>query len=151
MRPSRFGQRIGLTFGHVHFNHAAGDQRKQLTAGFRQLFPVGDIALQRWAVTYREPFWFRIPRLTPVTGPEELPKLTIRPRRCRQSERLPGIFPYRVIDHGDFLTVGERFEPLRNRFFAIVNHLPGARRFGALRLLRAADGADKFRPSAFAH
>ena len=61
----------------------------------------------------------------------------------------PGIFPYRVIDYGDFLTVGERFEPLRDRFFAIVNHLPGARRFGALRLLRAADGADKFRPQRF--
>ncbi len=49
MRPPRFAQRIDLTFSHVHFNHPAGDQRKQFTAGFLQFFPVGDIALQRWA------------------------------------------------------------------------------------------------------
>ena len=62
---------------------------------------------------------------------------------------LPGIFPHRVVDDGHFLTVGERLEPLHDRLLAIVNHLPGARLFGALRFLRAADGTDKFRPQRF--
>ncbi len=149
--PPRFAQRIDLTFSHVHFNHPAGDQRKQFTAGFLQFFPVGDIALQRWASDVQGAFLIQDPRLTPVTGPEKLPKLTIRPRRCRQSREASRYLSPPSRRRRPLLTVGERLEPLHDRLLAIVNRLPGARLFGALRFLRAADGTDKFRPSAFAH
>jgi hypothetical protein len=56
MRALRIGQRIFLRICHIHFDHAAGDQREQLVAGFLKLFPVGDVALQGRAVTYSEPF-----------------------------------------------------------------------------------------------
>ncbi|MNI95558.1 hypothetical protein D3C73_1538420 [compost metagenome] len=39
-------------------------------------------------VTYSEPFCARIPRFTPLTAPEALPKLTINPRGCRQSSEV---------------------------------------------------------------
>ncbi|MOA25038.1 hypothetical protein D3C78_1457410 [compost metagenome] len=39
-------------------------------------------------VTYRLPFWFSTARLTPATGPDALPKLTIRPRGSMQSSEV---------------------------------------------------------------
>jgi hypothetical protein len=87
--------------------------------------------------------------LTPVTGPEALPKLTIRPRRCRQSSEASQVsFPPSHTPRALFYR-RLSLSPLNYAFFAIVNHLPCAGLQRTLRFLRTADGTDQFRAQRF--
>jgi hypothetical protein len=115
-----------LRLRHFHFDHAAGNQREQLVAGFFQLLAICYVAVEGRAGRIQRTFLVENTRLTPDTGPEALPKLTIRPRRCRQSSESSQVsFPTESYTTRTFSRC-YLFYALNNVFFAIVNHLPCA-------------------------
>ena len=134
----------------IHFYHAAGDQRKQLVAGFRQLFTRGDIALQRRAGDVQRTFLIEDPEIDAGHRAGGVAEAHHQPPTLQAVKGgFPGIFPDGIINHVDFLTVGDLFQALDDSLFAIVNDLPGAGLFGAFSFLRAADGTDQLRAQRF--
>ncbi|KJF76041.1 hypothetical protein UA45_20635 [Morganella morganii] len=67
-------QRINLIRRYRNSQFTAQDQIKNCFAGFVKLFAVGDVTKDRRVGSHTVSlFLFKIPRSTPVTGPEALP------------------------------------------------------------------------------
>ena len=150
MRAAGIAQCIFLTLRNIHFYHPAGDQREQLVAGLRQLFARSDIALQRRAGNVQRTFLVENAEIHAGHRARRVAEAHHQPPALQAiKRRFPGIFTDGIINHLNFLTVGDRFQAFDDILFAIVNDLPGAGLFSAFGFLRAADGTDQLSAQRF--
>jgi sulfur carrier protein ThiS len=90
----------------VHF--AALDHREQIIGHRLQILGVAGVGRQSGARHVQRPLAASIPRFTPSTAPDALPKLTTNPSGAALSSDVSHVsFADTVVHHRDFLAVGQ--------------------------------------------